>query len=70
MYVREGIETHIRQRAGSRVGKGGWEGGDHKGFICIISFLIGHSDLQGDGLLVAEREQRHTFLPSDRQKKL
>ncbi len=36
--------------------------------MCIISILIGHFDLQGDVLLVAERDHWHTALPLDRQK--
>ena len=52
----------------SRVRKGAWEGGDHTGFVRIVSFQIAHCDLQSDILLVAEREHRHAVLPSDKQK--
>lgn len=60
-------QTHIRDSAGSRVGQGAGEGGYQGGFVCIVSIFIGHGDLQGDFLLVTEREHLHTIVPSNRQ---
>lgn len=61
-------ESYILWNAISRVRKGAWEGGEHTGFVRVVSFQIAHCDLQSDILLVAEREHRHAVLPSDKQK--
>lgn len=61
-------EAYIRWNAESRVRKGAWEGGDHTGFVRIVSFQIADCDLQSDILLVAERDHRHVVLPSDKHK--
>lgn len=61
-------EAHIGRNTKSRVGKRFGEGGQHGGFIRIISIQIGDFNLQCDVLLVAQRDQRQTILPLDRQK--